>query len=261
MTAIDQRIAIRRHTVRETGARRRLRHIAVALAFVVTVGLIALLLQSPVMAIRDIEVAGAKRANVEAVLDRFAIAPGVPTISVRPAELAAAVEDDPWVARAQATVTWPGTVSLVVLEHKPVGWVEIDKEWYRASGTGAILEAAVPGSKAAKVKLRNLRGTTGDTLKGKRVLAALEFLAVLPVDLRAKAVITGAGEGKLVARVHGHLVDLGGPVDMVAKAATLTALLEEDIPPGSAISLVSPSRPAVSPPTKPVRNPQQVVEG
>lgn len=254
MTAIDRRIAVRRHTVREAGARIRLRQVLVAMAFLLAVGLIALLLQSPVMAIRQVEVSGAERSDVAAILQRYDVVVGVPTISVRADDIEATVEADPWVAKAQATISWPGTVSIVVLEHEPVAWVEIGDDWFRASGSGVILEESTPSKKGARVRLNGLGGKEGTILKGKRSLAALEFLTLLPAELRRNAVVTAGGAGTLVARIRGHLVDLGSPVDMAEKAAALTAVIEQGIPKRAAISLVSPTRPAI-------RNSQQVVEG
>ena len=122
MTAIDHRIAVRRHTVREAGARRRLGQVIVVISFFVVVALIVLLFKSPLMAVKEIEVTGSDHSNVTAVLDRHNVAPGVPTISVRAGALVADVEADPWVARARATITWPGTVVLTVLEHEPIAW-------------------------------------------------------------------------------------------------------------------------------------------
>lgn len=261
MTAIDRRIAVRRRTVRETSARRSLRHLLVALVFLVTVGLIAMLLQSPVMAVREIEITGVSRADIDSVLERYQVEIGMPTIAVRADDLAAGIERDPWVARAQATVTWPGTVSLVVLEHDPIAWAEIAGDWYRVSGTGAILEESQPPKRGARVQLLGMSGELGKVVTGKRALAALEFLSVLPAELRRRSLITSGGNGTLVARIKGHLIDLGSPIDMVAKAATLAALFEQGLPPKAAVSLVSPSRPAITPKSKPVRKSQQVVEG
>lgn len=254
MTAIDHRIAVRRHTVREAGARRRLGHVLVVIAFFVVVALIALLFQSPLMAVREIEVAGSAHSNVTAVLERHNVVPGVPTISVRPASIEAEVEADPWVAKAQASITWPGTVLVTVLEHEPIAWVEMGDDWYRAAATGAVLEQTNPSKSGAKIKLGGLSALPGDTLTGRRVTAALEFLAMLPQELRRRALVTSGGEGTLIARIGGHLVDLGSPVDMREKAAALTAILAGGISDRSAISLVSPVRPAI-------RNPRQPVEG
>jgi len=254
MTTIDHRIAVRRRSVREAGARRRLRRLLLTISFVAIVGLIALLLQSPAMAIREIEVMGAKRADVSAVLEIYNVAIGEPTISVHSTELAAEIEADPWVARAKADISWPGTVNITVLEHEPIAWLKIEGEWFRASATGAVLERSTPSKRGARIRLGGVRGVPGDTLTGARVTGALEFLAMLPKDLRKDAVVRSGGAGTLVARIDGHLVDLGTPVDMREKAATLTALLGSGIPRGVAISVVSPLRPAI-------RNPQQVVEG
>lgn len=254
MTAIDSRIAIRRHTVREAGARRRLIQILIALVFLFSVGMIAVLLRSPVMAVSEINVQGAQRADVAAILDRYEVAVGIPTISVRANDIEEIIEADPWVARAQAIIRWPGTVSIVVLEHEPIAWVEISEEWYRVSATGAVLERVEPRKRAARVRLRGLSGTTGTQLKGTRALAALEFLHALPKELRRKALVTGGGGRTLAARIDGHLVDLGSATDMAEKAAALSAILGQGVPRKAAISVVSPVRPAI-------RNSQQVVEG
>lgn len=254
MTSIDYRIAVRRRTVREAGARRRLGHLLAVITFFVVVGLIALLLQSPVMAVNEIEVTGADRADVTAILERHDLALGVPTISVRPANIAADVEAEPWVAKAQAVVTWPGTVTITVLEHQPIAWVKIDGAWHRASATGAVLERSEPAKHGARIRLPGLSGEPGTTLSGKRVLAALEFLAMLPKELRRDSVVSRGGVGTLVARVDGHLVDLGSPTDMREKAATLTALIADGLSEGAAVSVVSPLRPAI-------KNPKGVVEG
>lgn len=254
MTSIDYRIAVRRQTVREAGARRRLGHLLAVIAFFVVVGLIALLLQSPVMAVSDIEVIGADRADVASVLERHAVAVGVPTISVRAADIAADVESEPWVAKAQAVITWPGTVTITVLEHQPIAWVKIDGDWHRVSATGAILEQAKPSPHGARITMSGLSGAPGTTMRGKKTLAALEFLAMLPKQLRRDSVVSRGAGGTLIARVDGHLVHLGSPTDMAAKAAALTAMLAEGLERKASVSVVSPLRPAI-------RNPQQVVEG
>ncbi|MCP3975354.1 MAG: FtsQ-type POTRA domain-containing protein [bacterium] len=254
MTSIDYRIAVRRRTVREAGARRRLGHLLIVIGFFVVVGLIVLLLQSPVMAVSDIEVAGADRADIGSVLERHNVSVGVPTISVRPADLAADVEAEPWVAKAQAVVTWPGTVTITVLEHVPVAWVKIGGDWHRTSATGAILEQSKPAPHGARVRLPGLSGSPGTSMEGERVTAALEFVALLHKELRRDAVVSRGGAGTLVARVDGHLVDLGSPTDMREKAAALEALIASGLVEGAAVSLVSPWRPAI-------RNPKRVVEG
>ena len=85
------------------------------------------------------------------------------------------------------------------------------------------------------------------------ILAALEFVAALPIELKEGLVVRTPGVD-LEATVNGHRVLLGAKTDMAQKAVTLAVLLEEDIPPGAMISVVSPLRPAVT-------NPQPVVEG
>ena len=59
------------------------------------------------------------------------------------------------------------------------------------------------------------------------------------------------------AEVGGHPVRFGHPIDLADKGRALAALLEEDLPEGATIDVVSPRRPAVVP----LPNPGAEVEG
>jgi hypothetical protein len=56
------------------------------------------------------------------------------------------------------------------------------------------------------------------------------------------------GDGELWAEVAGFQVRLGRAVEMRAKALSLAALIREQPAPGSILTLIAPTHPAVTPP-------------
>lgn len=246
-TTIDRRIADRRRTVVEHGARRRLRRLLVFLVLVGLGGFVGwLLYHSPFLAVTDVMIEGSAESRALEIVAAEGVAAGVPTINVRAGAIEAALLEDPWIAAASVHVTWPDTVEVEILERTPAAWVHAGEVWLLADTTGVVLEvtATVPeGEPTISV------GTTA-TLPGATVeptaVAALEFLDALPDGLAADASIGGT-VGALEAVVAGHDVVLGYSSDMRAKALAVSALLESDLPAGASLNVVSPERPAVKP--------------
>ena len=87
-----------------------------------------------------------------------------------------------------------------------------------------------------------------ETESSQEVLGSLEFVATLPEELRATARVRTEPGGEIWAEVAGFQVRLGRPVEMGAKALSLAALLREEPAPGSTLTLIAPTHPAVLPP-------------
>lgn len=255
MTMMDSRVAERRRGVSEDKARKRLRWILGVLAAVLVVVGSFWLIRSPVLSIRTVEITGAVQTDPAAVIAALGMGVGTPTIDVDGGVIASAIDDDPWVADVSVSVLWPGTLVVDVVEHAPFAVVQSGDAWLWASVDGAIIEAApapVVGQSVVAIDL----GTTaiGDTTVDRRILGGLTFLASLPEDLAADAVITAVDDA-VWAVVAGHDVRLGRPVDMEMKAAVLTQLIATGIDADASIDLIAPLRPAVANP-----RPQQEVE-
>ncbi len=258
-TVVDGRIAARRRKVREAGARRRLRRV---LGFVALAGLAGfvgwLFFQSSLLALSTIEVTGHTNAPAEEIVARSGLTAGIPTITVDEAGIEAALEADPWVAKAQVRVTWPGTVEVTILEHIPAGWVASGKRWVLASAAGAVLvSAAEPPEGAPVIDVGSKSVRPGEVFKGPVVVGALEFAGSLPASLAAGAVVT-SGEYGLEAEIAGHHVVLGRPDDMAAKARAMAALADAGLAPDAVVNLVSPTWPAVTSPKPNVESSHQV---
>lgn len=252
-TAVDPRIHARRTQVRETWARRRLRWIVGLVGLVIGGGIGFALLQSPWLAVREVRVFGAVNAPVAGILADHGVIEGVPTISVRPSAIEDALERDPWVAIAEVRVTWPGTVEATVIERIPAGWIESTSGWLLVSADGVAVAGGVPAAGEPMVEATVGPLVLGQVIEDADVVAAFEFLALLPPELAVGASVRTTAMG-LEAVVADHRVLLGNRRDMEAKAATLTVMLDGAVTDGATVNVVSPLRPAIT-------NPRPLVEG
>lgn len=252
MSTMDYRMAARRLAVRENVARTRLRWLAAMIFTVLAAGAMLVAARSEMLAVRSIEINGVVNADVASVLRDEGLAAGIPTISVRPGAIETALAANPWVARADVRLVWPGAVEITILEHVTAGWIKGEQGWVRVSTTGAVLERSKPPKRAAVVKGKKFDVEPGHTIEDERIIAALEFLALLPPRLSQRAEVRTGG-ASLMAIVNGHKVELGSADDMQQKAATLIAVMDDGVARKARISLISPSRPAV-------RNPRGQVE-
>ena len=246
-TTMDRRIADRRDSVREAGARRRLRRLVVLIVVASLVGVAGwFVYQSPYLRVREVAVSGVDRSAAIEVIESSGIAAGVPTINVRSGGLEASLLADPWIAVARVRVSWPGTVAVTIVEHRPRAWVQGPVGWMLVSEAGTVLETAADHDAQHPVVAVGSPSTQpGDALTGVTA-SALEFLAALPRDLAADARVEGEVEA-LTAQVGGFEVLLGYGDSMADKARSLAAILSQGPPAGAVISVVSPERPAINP--------------
>lgn len=234
MSAIDPRIAKRRRTVAEHGARRRLRSMIVAAAVLGLAGLGWWATQSELLDIDTIVVGATTRADVPGALTLAGVSEGTPLVAAILAadEIEAALEADPWVSGATVNVLFPGKIEIDVVERSPAAVVADESGgWNLVAGDLTGLGAAGAGSEGlARIEDPSI------------VAESLAFLAVLG-DGADTTMSLVAGEvwvdrGGIIAR-------LGRPSEMESKAAAFLALLSAEIPEGWAINLIAPSRPAL----------------
>ena len=151
---------------------------------------------------------------------------------------------------------------MTIVEHVPIARVRIDETatgeagWVVASPQGVVLTVDQQIVDPL-IELPTVVTSPGDLLTDERTLGALEFVAALPVELKPGLVI-GESENALQATVLGYSVELGTARDMAQKAVTLAALLDEGVPEGAHINLVSPLRPGVTDPQPLVETSEEV---
>lgn len=255
MKTMDRRIAERRHQVSEDKARGRLRWVIWVVAGVTLAGVLLWLVNSPVLAIREVTITGAEHSDPAAIAAGLGIEPGTATIAVDGADLERSLETgDPWIESASVTVTWPGAVEIDVVERVPIATIAT------ANGTflvaeDAMLLARVEGEPEPPVITTDGVGVTrvGNRVNHRATDAAIAFVGGLSPELRRTTTVTVDGD-EVSAEVGGMIIVLGRPKDMADKAAAVEALVGTDLEPGSRIDVTAPTRPAVAPP-------QSLVEG
>lgn len=246
MTVMNPKLAERRKGVSEDRARGRLKWVLLFLLLVGAVVAGIWLIRSPVLSIRDVSVTGAERSDPGAAIAEIGMGNGTPTIDVDQAAILQAVRSDPWIASATVEISFPGSISVAVVEHVPFATVLAADGVVTVSADGAVVPADAPIG-APKVSIDTGPVTSGYDIANPLILGALRFVAALPPELAATAEVISDGEG-LVAMVAGHRVLLGRPADMNEKAIVLASLIESGIDSGAEVNVIAPLRPAVTNP-------------
>lgn len=244
--SIDPRIAARRRNVSETRARSTLgRGLGIAMALAL-IGLGAwVVLRSGLFSLDHIEVVGARRVSVEAALELEGIELGQPLATVRTGSLAAAIALDPWVKHVSVVQEWPHQLTIVIEERVPAAVLEAPEGWFLLAADGVVLE---PREQRDEALPTVVWGSGPESVaEDPKALTALEFGENLTEALRPGAVVYQGEEG-LEATVGGFRVRLGGASEGEEKALAVAAVLARSPQPGSVISVVAPSRPAVMAP-------------
>jgi cell division protein FtsQ len=177
------------------------------------------------------------------ILETAGVEEGAPLITIAPGRVEELLEEDPWVVEATVRRVLPDVVEVAVTERVPMMWVEVGNRWAVIAEDATVLrfdeEATAP---LMEFDLR--AAARGDRLGDDRVAGGLAFVGALPPDVRGTVSLTER-DGEVWGEVGEFVVRLGLPVRMAEKGAALAAILEEELPPGSMINLVAPSRPAV----------------
>lgn len=257
---MDHRIAERRHNVSEEKARGRLRMLLWLVGAATVIGLLIWLVTSPVLSIRTITVTGAERSDPGAIAASVGAEIGVPTITVRSGSIERALATDPWIDDARATVSWPGTIEIDVVERTPVASLVTPDGTLLVAVDGTLLQRIENGAVPPIIETDSTRSARpGERVDRESTQGAVAFVGTLPPSLRSETSITVIGDS-VTATVAGVKIVFGRPIDMEAKAAAVAALLEEGLDPGSEINVTAPTRPAVAPPQSQLEGETTVVE-
>jgi len=240
---VHSRILERRREVAEDRAKRSVGRLLRMLAVVVPVAVLAWVAFSPWLSVSSVGVEGAGSAAAYEILSRHRVVVGTPMILIDVTEAEASLESDPWVSEAKVTLHWPDEVTVAIVEHEPLAWVQTAEGWQRRSVDGSALPSPeTPDSSLPSVVIPEMGSTAA--AGSREMLGALEWIDALPLRLRNGVVVRAQG-GELWADLLGHRVRLGRPVEMTAKAMSLTSLLAQQLPAGAEINLVAPTHPAV----------------
>ena len=245
--SIDPRLMERRREVAEDRARRNIGRLIRFLIVVGVLGALVWLLLSPLLSVKEVTTTGIASSATHNALVEAGVVAGTPMILIRAERIAAVLEQDPWVREARVDLDWPNRVLVRIEERVPIAWVETADGWGRRAVDGvAIPSADEPDDSMPWIHFTDLAASEAGGSRD--VLGALEFADALPSELRSGTRVRVEANTELWAEVLGFQVRLGRPIEMRAKALSLHALLREQPPTGSTLTLIAPTHPAISPP-------------
>jgi cell division protein FtsQ len=92
-----------------------------------------------------IEIEGAKRLSREVLLQQTKLGPGLSLLLVRPGQVERALMAHPWIAKAEVSRKWPGSIHLKIQERDPVALVQLGEELLYMDRQGMIFKPLSPG--------------------------------------------------------------------------------------------------------------------
>jgi cell division protein FtsQ len=214
----------------------------VAVGVTVLVAVVWLLLVSPVLGVRSVQVDGARSLPDDQVRQAAAIEPGTPLLRVDIDAARARVARLPQVASVKVTRGWPHTVVVTVVERVPVAVVGVPGQRTLVDASGVLFDTVTGTPPAGVVPLDVSSPGPGDPA----TMAALTAVEAMSTDLRKKVTSLAAAtpEEITLTLTDGTLVRWGGPEKSARKGAALTALLEQlagkKLAPASTIDVSTP---------------------
>jgi cell division protein FtsQ len=224
-TTIDPRIRERRIEVQREAGRRRLRITLLVVFALVTVGLVYLLVESPLLDVDHVRVNGVQHVDPEQVIDAAHVDLGAPLLRVDEGSVRARIEQLPWVEHADVDTELPGTLRITVRERVPVAYARrddahvavLDARGYVITELPAPLDGLVEVRGAAKIP--PIRGTL-------KPAGAAGVVQAVPPELAARvSAVDVRGDGVALVLATGGEVRLCAADDLDAKGAAALAVI------------------------------------
>jgi cell division protein FtsQ len=214
------RFRLRRIAARREEGRRRLRWFTVLGLVVAGIILVLLLLTSPLLSVRKVEVEGVVYANPELVASIVDSIDGEPILTV---DLDAA-EDKllmiPWVRQARVSMHLPSRVTIEVVERAPIAFFRSVDGFNRVIDRDGRVLDVIEGD---PVDFTPIIGTGPNLSAGQNTeqpfLGAAELINALPSELRSRLLtVTVSAEGEVSLGLTNDVeVLFGRPDDFQAK--------------------------------------------
>jgi cell division protein FtsQ len=214
------RFRLRRIAVRREEGRRRLRWFTVLGLAVASVIIVLLLLTSPLLSVRKVDVEGVVYANPELVASIVDSIDGEPILTV---DLDAAENKlllIPWVRQARVSMHLPSRVTIEVVERSPIAFFRSVDGFNRVIDRDGRVLDVIEGD---PVDFTPIIGTGPNLSAGQNTeqpfLGAAELINALPSELRARLLtVTVSPEGEVALALTNDVeVLFGRPDDFQVK--------------------------------------------
>jgi UDP-N-acetylenolpyruvoylglucosamine reductase len=211
-----------------TGGNKRKRLVMTGLGVVVFIGVALVVLASPIVAVRTVQVEGAKYADAALVRSVSDSLKGKSVLTVDTKTASERLESDPWIKSARITTSLPSRVLIQINERIPVAWfLGVDNRARVIDEDGLVLSVV----EGRPTQYMWIEGTgpnlTAGASSAVAYRAAGQLAMSLPSELEPMVKHLGvAGTEEITMTLKtGTIVNFGAPVDMRNKLVNVVVLL------------------------------------
>jgi UDP-N-acetylmuramate dehydrogenase len=245
----DSRIDDRRKNVIEKLASNRRRLLTAAGSVIGVVALVLIVLASPIIGVRKIEIEGARYVSADLLIavEKSLDGKSILTVDTRAAERR--LEGDPWVESVRIRSLFPSRLVIEIVERKPVAfYIGVDNRSRVVDSQGRVL-AVETGQPTQYLQITGVGPNLAPGASAGTVYkAAAQLAAGLPDELSERVLNVGVGgPNQLIMTLRtGTLINFGPPVDLQNKLISLLVLLRrQDAKQILSIDLTDPRTPTV----------------
>ena len=245
----DSRIEDRRKNVIEKLASNRRRLITAVGSVVGVVALVLIVLASPIIGVRKIEIEGARYVSADLLIavEKSLDGKSILTVDTRAAERR--LEGDPWVESVRIRSFFPSRLVIEIVERKPVAfYIGVDNRSRVVDSQSRVL-AVETGQPTQYLQITGVGPNLAPGASAGAVYkAAAQLAAGLPDELSERVLNVGVGgPNQLIMTLRtGTLINFGPPVDLQNKLISLLVLLRrQDAKQILSIDLTDPRTPTV----------------
>ena len=245
----DSRIEDRHKNVFNTLASNRRRLLTAAGSVIGVVALVLIVLASPIIGVRKIEIEGARYVSADLLIavEKSLDGKSILTVDTRAAERR--LEGDPWVESVRIRSFFPSRLVVEIVERKPVAfYIGVDNRSRVVDSQGRVL-AVETGQPTQYLQITGVGPNLAPGASAGTVYrAAAQLAAGMPDELIDQVLNVGVGgPNQLIMTLRtGTLVNFGPPVDLQNKLISLLVLLRrQDAKQILAIDLTDPRTPTV----------------
>ena len=210
------------------GGNKRKRLVMTGFGFVIFIAIALVVLASPIVAVRTVQVEGAKYADAALVRSVSDSLKGKSVLTVDTKTASERLESDPWVKSARITTSLPSRVLIQLNERIPVAWfLGVDNRARVIDEDGLVLSVV----EGRPTQYMWIEGTGPNLTAGASAAAAYRAAGQLAMSLPSELApmvkhlgVAGTEEITMTLKT-GTVINFGAPVDMRNKLVNVVVLL------------------------------------
>ena len=229
--------------------RKRTKYLVSGSAFFAAIVLVLIVLASPIIAVRQVDIEGSKYMNKDLLVSVEQSLLGKALLTVDTRQASRRLEEDPWVETVRIRQFFPSRLLIEIAERVPVAWfIGVDNRARIVDAQGRVL-AVEDGQPTQYLQITGVGPNLAPgNSAGALYKAAAQLATGLPDELAKLVLNVGTGgPNQLVMTLRsGTLVNFGEPVDVLNKLISLVVLLRrQDSKQIISIDLSNPDIPTV----------------